>query len=144
MKAVGIFDTVDGGSVLVDLDIPGASRTVAADGTKSWSCMFEAAATFVVPHSPNHTMDWHPATGPVISIVVAGGWEIEAANGDRRKLELGSILVVMDRYGKGHRSHWTPGGGESAVMGIRLTEKGASDLRDACIGQLPPEADWKI
>lgn len=143
MKAVGIFDTVDGGSVLADLDLPGASRVIGADGQKSWSAMFEAAATFVVPHSPNHTMDWHPATGPVISIVVAGGWEIEATNGDRRKLSLGSILVVMDRYGKGHRSHWVEGGGESAVMGIRLTEKGAADLRAACIHQLPAGADWR-
>jgi hypothetical protein len=55
-----------------------------------------------IPHG--YQQDWHPAPPKQYVIVISGIGEIEVADGERRTFEPGSILLVTDTEGPGHRT----------------------------------------
>ena len=58
-------------------------------------------AVRVVP--PGWERDWGPAAHPILAIYLSGEAEIEASNGDTRKLVPGLMLLAEDTSGPGHR-----------------------------------------
>lgn len=48
--------------------------------------------------------DWHPSTARNVFVVLSGEWEVTASDGETRTFPPGSVLLVMDITGKGHRS----------------------------------------
>lgn len=65
--------------------------------------------------------EWHVAATAGLSIVISGEWEIEAGNGDRRMLGLGSVLLMLDTHGQGHRSRTYSETG-ATVLGVGIDE----------------------
>lgn len=55
----------------------------------------------IVP--PGWERDWGPASRRMIAIYLSGVGEIEASDGDVRKLLPGTILLAEDTAGRGHR-----------------------------------------
>lgn len=55
----------------------------------------------IVP--PGWERDWGPATRPMIAIYLSGEGEIEASDGDVRRLLPGTVLLAEDTTGRGHR-----------------------------------------
>ena len=49
--------------------------------------------------------DWHPTGQRQVVLVLAGALEVEASDGETREFKPGSVLLVEDTTGKGHRSH---------------------------------------
>jgi len=53
---------------------------------------------------PGLFADWHPAPGKRFVMVLSGIGQIEAGDGERRTFEPGSVLLVTDTQGPGHRT----------------------------------------
>ena len=49
--------------------------------------------------------DWHPAPLKQFVMVLGGSMEVEAQDGERRIFEPGSVLLVTDTEGRGHRTN---------------------------------------
>ena len=49
--------------------------------------------------------DWHPAPRKQYVMVLEGTVEVEAGDGERRIFEPGSVLLVTDTEGRGHRTN---------------------------------------
>lgn len=56
----------------------------------------------IVP--PGSLRDWGPAAHPTVAVHLTGQAEIEASNGDIRRLTPGTVLVADDTTGRGHRA----------------------------------------
>lgn len=54
--------------------------------------------------SIGYSSDWHPAPGKRFVMVLSGIAEIEVGGGQRRKFGAGSILLVTDVTGRGHKT----------------------------------------
>jgi hypothetical protein len=48
--------------------------------------------------------DWHPAPRKQYVLVLQGAMAVEAGSGERRVFEPGSVLMVTDTSGPGHRT----------------------------------------
>ena len=51
-----------------------------------------------------YSADWHPAPGKRFVMVLSGVMEVEAGDGERRKFTAGSVALVTDVKGRGHRT----------------------------------------
>lgn len=49
--------------------------------------------------------DWHPAPLRQFVMVLSGLMEVEAGDGTRRQFAPGSVLLVTDTQGRGHRTY---------------------------------------
>jgi hypothetical protein len=48
--------------------------------------------------------DWHPSAARNMFIVISGEWEVESSDGELRRFGPGSVLLVEDTIGQGHKS----------------------------------------
>jgi hypothetical protein len=46
--------------------------------------------------------DWHPAPKRQIALFLSGNLEIEVSDGEKRRFESGSVVLLEDTRGKGH------------------------------------------
>jgi hypothetical protein len=51
-----------------------------------------------------YDLGWHPAPCRQYVILLQGGVEVTASDGERRTIAVGEIVLVEDTTGKGHRS----------------------------------------
>jgi hypothetical protein len=51
-----------------------------------------------------YRQDWHPAPSKRFAMVLSGVAEIEVGDGERRKFGPGSVVLVTDVQGRGHRT----------------------------------------
>ena len=65
---------------------------------------FKAESVGFVRAMPGWFMSWHPAPRRQLLIVLTGSMEIEAGDGEKRIFEPGSVLLVEDTEGKGHKT----------------------------------------
>ena len=65
--------------------------------------------------------DWHPAPFRELVVYVAGEGEIEASDGEIRRLGPGTILLADDTFGKGHITRVT-GADEMFVVVLTLPD----------------------
>ncbi len=126
MRALAVYHTPDGGSKLIDIDLPQVEPGVGPDGARVWLGSKGARSWGVAHGDGGASKDWHRGSSASLSVVVEGGWEIETTDGDRRDLGLGSVLLVMDTEGQGHRSRVT--GSSCKTLGIGLTDEARDDI----------------
>jgi hypothetical protein len=77
------------------------------------SAFAPAAAYGFLSSPPDWFGDWHPTPSRQIIFYLAGEIEAEASDGEMRRFGPGSITLVEDTTGKGHRSRVV---GEDAVL----------------------------
>ncbi len=65
--------------------------------------------------------DWHPAPRKQYIVMLEGMLEVEVSDGEQRSFPPGSILLVEDTSGKGHKS-WVPDGKPRRSLFIPLQE----------------------
>ena len=53
---------------------------------------------------PGLSVDWHPAPGKRFVMVLSGIVQVEAGDGERRTFAPGSVVLVTDTQGPGHRT----------------------------------------
>jgi hypothetical protein len=134
VRAVCVYADVQGQSHLADVDLPALAQVTDADGRTLFVGSTGATVMGFVVDASHTGKDWHRASMAGLSIVLSGSWEIEAGSGDRRLLETGSVLLMLDTEGQGHRSR-TPGDTGCTVLGVGIDE----DTR-AAFAQLVPQA----
>lgn len=118
--ALCIHALPDGGSRLIDLDLPVTHKVTGADGISRWEGIADASHWGLAGSGSSSTHDeWHTCGQAGLSITLRGRWEIEASDGIRRALGPGDVLVMLDTTGQGHRS-WPLDGGDAMVMGVSL------------------------
>lgn len=124
---VCIYASADGTSRLADGRIP-----LHAGERGLWSDSRGATSWMVAKGLPAGGKDWHRGSQVGLSIVISGAWEIEAGDGQKRRLGTGSVLVVLDTTGQGHRSR-VLGDEACVVVGVGL-EGDVAELLEAFTG----------
>ena len=76
----------------------------------------DAKRVAIMQARPGWKGDWHPAPGRQLMFYLAGHIEGEASDGTRRTLGPGSVVLVEDTEGKGHRSRVV--GEEDVVIAV--------------------------
>jgi len=100
MRYLRLYAGPDGESHLEELDIELNQRP---DGSGLSTPRPATGAIF--QNSPaGQVMDWHPAPRRQFVVTLAGEGEVEASDGEVRRLTPGTILLVEDVTGKGHRT----------------------------------------
>ena len=127
LPATCILATANGTSTLVDLALPIAAKQVDAAGVVSWHGIAGARFFGIASGGGQNYGEWHTSTYPGLSIVLAGSWEIEAGCGARRLLGPGSLLVMLDNCGQGHRSRTVEA--PCATMGIAFDDTATAAMR---------------
>lgn len=110
VAAVCVHADAEGGSHLIDLALPMLAQTIGG---------VQATRLGIVAGTGPSFKDWHVAGMAGLSIVLSGAWEIEAGSGERRTLGPGSVLLMLDTHGQGHRSR---SAGDVTVLGLGLDE----------------------
>jgi len=121
VPALCVYADADGTSHLIDVDLPAMTRLVDADGKSRFLGVHGATMLGFITGTPGEYKDWHPAAMAGLSLCLAGEWEIEAGSGQRRLLTTGSILLMLDTHGQGHRSRGL-GATASTVIGVGIDE----------------------
>jgi hypothetical protein len=116
VNAVVIYATPEGGSALATLPLDLCRKVTQPDGTSHWQGVSGATGWGITAGQGDGYDGWHPSSIPGLSVVLCGAWEIESSNGQRRILDTGDVLVMLDTTGKGHRSRTLTA--PCAVMGI--------------------------
>ena len=101
MKVGRIYATPDGESHIGELDI-GLARNEAWP-LFSNSGRFAATAIGFQHIRIGAATAWHNPPQRWLALILAGTWEIETSDGSRRQFPAGSVSLVEDTTGKGHR-----------------------------------------
>jgi quercetin dioxygenase-like cupin family protein len=101
MKVGRIFATPDGESHIGELDIPLAQ----SEGRPLFynSTRFAATAVAFQHVRVGGVTAWHNPPQRWLAFILVGTCEIEASDGSRRQFPAGSVSLVEDTTGKGHR-----------------------------------------
>jgi hypothetical protein len=84
---------------------------------------FQVSAAIPVAHArfsvmpPGWVGEWHPAPRRQYSLHLAGKLEVEVADGSIGRFGPGSIVLLEDVFGQGHRTRVV---GDEAVVGVFL------------------------
>lgn len=104
MKIVRFTDDGHGGSRFVERDAPLAEEYVDKLGGRHPRSREFASSGRVVEFGEAPSMDWHPAPGRRVIVVLAGSIEVETTDGESRRFEKGDVVVADDTSGRGHRT----------------------------------------
>lgn len=86
------------------------------------SALFENASMRFARRPPALVQDWHPSNQPQYAVTISGRGEIEVAGGQKVVLEPGSVLLVEDVGGNGHKTR-TLGSQDWTLMIVNLPKK---------------------
>jgi hypothetical protein len=83
---------------LVDFSPPAPPLSV----SNPWS----AGGVFVLSTPPGWYGNWHPAPSPLLLFGLRGEFEVEVSDGEVRRFAPGSVVLLEDTFGKGHRTRF--------------------------------------
>ena len=98
MKYFRIYAGPDGESHFEDVDVP----LTAAPGQSQLSEAIPATGIIFRTSSADQYIDWHPAPRRQFVITLAGEAEVEASDGEVRRIGPGTVMLAEDTTGKGH------------------------------------------
>lgn len=120
MKVRHIYATPDGESHIGELDIALAQN----EGRPLFfsSTRFAATAVGFQHVRGGGATAWHNPPKRWLAFILVGTWEIEASDGSRRQFPAGSVSLVEDTMGKGHRG-WAVGDVDVLVAAVTLSDE---------------------
>jgi len=117
-----LYADANGESHFEDIEIDLASTDYAPPAPPLDLSSFTPVTEFGFMSAPKGwSSDWHPSSGRNMFIVLSGEWEVTASDGETRRFGIGSILLVEDTSGKGHKSRVVSDVESLAVM-VQLGE----------------------
>ena len=115
MNIYHIYANSDGESHFEELNLPMSSTDFAPPAPPlDLSEFWEAKRVSILRASPGWYGDWQPAPKRQLMLHLAGEVEGETSDGHVRVIEPGSIVLLEDTTGKGHRSRVI--GSEDAII----------------------------
>jgi len=118
MKVGRIYASADGESHIGELEIPFTENQ--ARPLFLNSARFMATAIAFQHVRAGGATAWHNPAQRWLAFILAGTWEIEASDGSRRQFPAGSVSLVEDTSGKGHRG-WAVGDSDVLVASVTLS-----------------------
>lgn len=117
MKIGHIYATPDGESHIGDLDLALSEN----EGRPLFynSTVFAASTVGFQHVRIGGVTAWHNPRQRWLAFILAGTWEVEASDGSRRRFPMGSVSLVEDTTGKGHRGR-AVGEVDVLVASVRL------------------------
>ncbi|MGZ8842508.1 MAG: cupin domain-containing protein [Pyrinomonadaceae bacterium] len=105
MTYTRLYGTDDGESHFEDVKIDLALTDYAPGAPPLFLSTNAPATEFAFMKAPaGWSSDWHPSSARNLFFVLSGEWEVTAGDGETRRFEVGSVLLVEDTSGKGHSS----------------------------------------
>ncbi|HUG16717.1 MAG TPA: hypothetical protein VMM78_17055 [Thermomicrobiales bacterium] len=98
MKYFRIYADSDGETHFEDLEI----NLGESSGQSSLSSLIPATGVIFRRSPSDQFIDWHPAPRRQFVITLSGEAEVEASDGEVRRIGPGSIMLAEDTSGKGH------------------------------------------
>ena len=119
VKIGRIYATADGESHIGELDVALTQN----DGRPRFcnSKRFAATSTGFQRVRPGGETAWHNPPQRWLAFVLAGTWEIETSDGSRPRFPAGSVSLVEDTTGRGHRGRAV---GDTEVLVAAVTLAG--------------------
>lgn len=117
MKYIKIYTDEKGETHFLDVEIELESRAAAPPAPPIMISPYNSATQYgfwVFP--PGWVGDWHKAPRKQIFFILSGKSEAQVSDGEIRSFRKGSILLVEDTWGKGHKSRVL--GSEEMVVAI--------------------------
>jgi hypothetical protein len=120
MKLPRCIPAADGGSQLVEIDIPVDEAFTDAHGNPVFhrSDVLPAQSVMLAEMPEGMMTDWHPPSRRQLAIILSGTAEVEASDGTKRLLTAGQILVADNVGSRGHRTRRV--GGPVRVLFVHL------------------------
>lgn len=98
MRYFRIYSDADGESHFEDLDIALETRP----NGSAYSELHPAAGVIFRRTPADQYLDWHPAPRRQYVVTLSGEAEVEASDGEVRRIGPGTIMLADDVTGKGH------------------------------------------
>ena len=122
MRYVRLYADEAGESHFEDVEVELAAMDFAPPAPPLHLSPFSAAERYgflVIP--PGWDGDWHPTPRRQVFFYLAGEVEGEASDGERRRFGPGSVTLVEDTTGKGHRSR-NAGSGDVVLAVVQIPD----------------------
>jgi len=117
MKYTRVLSDIDGESRFEDVEVEMRAVDFAPPAPALNLSEFAPTSRFAFLHAPiGWVGDWHPAPRRQFMIYLAGHVEGQTSDGRRRTFGPGSVVLVEDTTGKGHRSRVV--GADDALMAV--------------------------
>jgi len=105
MKYIRVYADENGESHFEDVEMPFRAVEFAPPATPVDASEFGPATRCgFLKAPPGWEGDWHPAPKRQWMLYLAGEVEAEVSDGETRRIGPGSITLLEDTWGKGHRS----------------------------------------
>jgi len=105
MKYIRLFADNAGESHFADVEIEFTDTDYTASAPPLGLSSTSSATRFGFMNAPaGWESDWHPSFARNFFVVINGEWEVTASDGETRRFGAGSLLLVEDTTGKGHKS----------------------------------------
>ena len=98
MKYLRIYTDQDGETHFEDVDI----ALIEQRGGSEYSALVPATGVIFRRSQADQYIDWHPAPRRQFVITLSGEAEVEASDGEVRRIGPGTIMLADDTTGKGH------------------------------------------
>jgi quercetin dioxygenase-like cupin family protein len=120
VKYLHLYADAEGESHFEDVAVP---ATTARSLVETWTeFMFsdpipvETMTLVDVPPDPGDPEIWHPAPQRYFAILIKGELEMEASDGEKRRVAAGDLMLLEDTTGKGHRTRELNDGGQVLLL----------------------------
>ncbi len=105
MKITRLYSDENGESHFEDMDIPLKS----AGEIGNLSDIYPVTGMMLRENPSDYNYDWHPAPRKQYIVMLEGMLMVRVSDGEEKSFPPGSILLVEDTVGVGHKS-WVPDG----------------------------------
>lgn len=123
-SALRVWASEDGESHLEDVELAFEDSEFLPSAPPMLLTRQEAASGYFIACAPaGLELDWHTTPVRELAVYLTGQGEIEASDGTIRSLEPGTIMLVEDTTGQGHKTRVT-GTEEVLVVIITLPDNG--------------------
>ena len=105
MKYIRLFTGDDGESHFEDVVIDFTDSDYTSSAPPLGLSPMSSATQFGFMNAPaGWESDWHPSSARNFFVVISGEWEVTASDGEARRFDAMTLLLVEDTRGKGHKS----------------------------------------
>lgn len=98
MKYFRIYTDEHGESHFEDVDVELSEQARGSD----MSVLYPATGVIFRSSPSGQFIDWHPAPRRQFVVTLSGAAEVEASDGEVRRIEPGTVMLAEDTTGKGH------------------------------------------
>lgn len=122
MKITRIYSDEDGESHMEEIEVPFELADFAPPAPPLHISKFMPANKYgFIKASKGWIGDWHPAPKRQLMIYISGEVEGEVSDGTKARMGPGSICLVEDTTGKGHKSR-IMGDSDALIMVVQLED----------------------